>query len=107
MQPQVSIGKRQQDRLLVLGGRTHSLVTSGISTGLRPVSSFTQNHHPEPSAFTSGRVRLGQPAGFLAGNVTCARDRKFNFGQSHTTNTSQNSIFSAYISYNFGSSVQT
>ena len=30
-QPQVSTGKRQVDRLLVLGGCTHSLVTSGFS----------------------------------------------------------------------------
>ena len=42
----VSTGKRQVDWLMVLGGCTHSLVTSGDSTGLEPVCAPIQNQEP-------------------------------------------------------------
>ena len=42
-QPQVTTGKRRQDRLLVLGGCTHLLMTSAISL-VPHLSGQTQRH---------------------------------------------------------------
>ena len=54
----------------------------------------------------SGKVRLGQPAGLWARNVTCGRDRKFNFVQPHTIDSATILFFQHIFPYNFGSSLQ-
>ena len=59
-QPQVSTGKRQVGRLMVLGGCTQRSETSGDSTGHQAVCAPTQNHQP---------IRSEVPV------LTCAGDR--------------------------------
>ena len=57
-------GKRQVDRLLVLGGCTHRSETSGISTGHQAVCSPTQNQEPLHLAFTCTYLDGSLPALF-------------------------------------------
>ena len=63
-QPQVTTGKRRQDRLMVLGGCTHLLVTSVNFAGRWPETEIAGNQEPAHLALPVLTCAGSRPAVF-------------------------------------------